>query len=35
VAGGGEQEVGYDLRVEGPVAGVVEDEHGVDLEGGC
>ena len=34
VAGMGEEEVEEDLGVEGPVAGVVEDEDGVDFEVG-
>jgi hypothetical protein len=31
VAAVGEEEVGYELCVEGPVAGIVEDEDGVDF----
>ena len=31
MAGGGEEEVEEELGIEGPVAGVVEDEHGVDF----
>lgn len=31
VAGGGEEEIEEELGVEGPVAGVVEDEYGVDF----
>lgn len=34
MAGLGEEQVGDELDVEGPVARVVEDEDGVDFEGG-
>lgn len=30
----GEEEVEGELDVEGPIAGVVEDEYGVDFDGG-